>query len=61
MKAKELREKGAEEIQVLETGLRKEFAESVLKLRMGSFTKVARLAQIKRDIARILTLRKEKS
>ena len=59
MKARELKEKKPEELLTLEQGLRHELGEIRLKVAMGTFNKTARLGQIRREIARILTVRKE--
>ena len=59
-RAKELREKKTEELDVLDRDLSRELAEETIKLRMGTSSRTARLGQIRRDRARIQTIRKEK-
>lgn len=58
MKPKELREKKGEELEALERDLRRELAEAELKFRMGTLG-VSRRLELRRDIARVLTIRKE--
>jgi ribosomal protein L29 len=59
-KAKELREKKPEELSLLERDLRKELSLMQLKVRLGTEAHTSRLREIRRSVARILTLRKEK-
>ncbi|MBI2981501.1 MAG: 50S ribosomal protein L29 [Deltaproteobacteria bacterium] len=56
-----LREKKPEELNLAEAGLHRELGELRLKHRMGAAISTARLGQIRKEIARILTIRKEKS
>jgi len=60
MKAKELRGKKPDELKGLERDLRRELAEMNIKKGLGTFAKTARLLEVRRDIARILTLQREK-
>ncbi|MBI2083834.1 MAG: 50S ribosomal protein L29 [Deltaproteobacteria bacterium] len=59
-KASEIKEKKPEELILLERDLRRELGELQLKVRMGTTASTARLGQIRREIARILTIRREK-
>lgn len=58
-KTSELREKKPEELNLIERDLLREFGELQLKVRMGTSASTARLGQIRREIARILTIRRE--
>lgn len=57
LKIKELREKKAGELDLLQNDLRRELGEARLKAGLGTFTNTARFSQIKREIARIQTLK----
>ncbi|MDO8462445.1 MAG: 50S ribosomal protein L29 [Deltaproteobacteria bacterium] len=56
---KELREKKPEELVAFEAQLRSEVATLTVKMRTGQVQDTSRLSKIKKDIARILTLRSE--
>ncbi len=60
MKAKELRELTKEELKQKLDSLRKDFFLLRQKMKTGRFEKFAQIGQIKKDIARILTIEKEK-
>lgn len=60
MKAKELRERKSEELAILERDLRRQLGEGLLKFRLGASNRVAEMTHLKRDIARILTIRRER-
>ncbi len=58
MKYKEISEKKADELGLLEDKLRKELAGVRMEARMGSLKNTAKIGEIRRDIARVLTSRK---
>jgi large subunit ribosomal protein L29 len=58
---KELREKTLQELKTLEQSLREELFKLNLQNAMGQLEKTHRLKELKRDIARVLTLLKEKA
>lgn len=60
MKAKEVREKTATELGHLEDKLREELAALRMKARVGQLAETAKIGLIRRDIARILTIKKSK-
>lgn len=57
MKAKEVREKTAEELTKLEDKLRQELAGLRIQSRSGQLAETSKIDAMKRDIARILTIR----
>jgi large subunit ribosomal protein L29 len=57
MKAKEIREKGQAEWAKLEGKLREDLAAARLQLRAGQLANTAKIKAIRRDLARVLTLR----
>lgn len=61
MTPKELREKTLQELKTLEQSLREELFKLNLQNAMGQLEKTHRLKELKRDIARVLTLLKEKA
>lgn len=60
MKPSELRGKKREELELLESDLRRQLAEHRLKLGMGVLAQTSKKGQLRRDIARVLTILKEK-
>lgn len=58
MKFNELKEKKVDELGLLEDKLRKELAGVRMEARMGSLKNTARIGEIRKDIARVLTSRK---
>ncbi len=60
MKAKEVREKSRQELEQLEDKLREELAAMRMKARVGQLAETAKIGATRRDIARILTLIKDK-
>ena len=60
MTNQELREKKPEELQALEGLLRHELGEFQLKVRMGIENHTARISQLRQEIARVLTIKREK-
>ncbi len=61
MKFKEISEKGAGELEQLESKLRKELAELRLQAMSGQLAKTAKVRTVRRDIARVLTVRRQKT
>ncbi len=60
MKASEIREMSAEELAKNENDLREELAKLSFQHRIRPLENTARLSQIKKDIAKILTVKAEK-
>ena len=60
MKAKELRELGSQELMEKEKTFKKELFDLVYQRKMGRVEKPSRFRILKRDIARILTILKER-
>lgn len=60
MKFREVNEKKDEEISLLETKLRQEFAELKMKARLGQLREIAKPGNVRRDIARVLTVRQQR-
>lgn len=60
MKANEVREKSAQELHKLETELREELFRLRLKAAMGRLEKTANLRHVRKDLARVLTIRRQK-
>ncbi len=58
MKAKEVREKSKAEWEKLEGNLRHELSMARLQLRAGQLANTAKITSLKKDLARILTIRK---
>lgn len=61
MKVKELREKSAKELEEILIEKRKNLEKIKLDLVLGKLKNYKQLGQIKKDIARILTILKEKT
>ncbi|MBI2068249.1 MAG: 50S ribosomal protein L29 [Deltaproteobacteria bacterium] len=61
MESKVLREKKPEELVRTLKDLRHEMADLTLKVRMGTSKEVAKLRQIRKTIARVLTIQHERS
>lgn len=61
MKAKELRERTVEELRELETELREKLFRLKMQHYTGQLESVAELKAMKRDIARVLTVLKERN
>jgi large subunit ribosomal protein L29 len=59
MKAKDLRDLGAEELATKEQDLVQELFNLRFQMFTGQLENTARLGQVKRDIARVKTLRRE--
>ncbi|MBI3541489.1 MAG: 50S ribosomal protein L29 [Deltaproteobacteria bacterium] len=57
MKFKEMTEKTAAELQLLEDNLKKELADLYMQIRMGQLAKNHKISHVKKDIARVMTLR----
>lgn len=60
MKAADVRQMSAEELDKNEKDLREEYAKLSFQHKIRPVENTARLCQIKKDIARILTIRSEK-
>jgi large subunit ribosomal protein L29 len=60
MKAKELRKKTIKELRKMEMDLREQLRELKFALASGKVKNVRKIREIKRDIARILTVIREK-
>lgn len=60
MKPSEIREKTPVELEKLSASLREELFHSRIKLASGQLDKTHRCGAIKRDLARILTIQREK-
>lgn len=60
MKFKEVLEKKADDLDLLEKKLREELALLSMQLRMGQGTQSAKIGQLRRDIARVQTARRQK-
>jgi large subunit ribosomal protein L29 len=58
MKAKEIREKGKAEWEKLEGKLRQELATARLQLRAGQLATTSKIGALRRDLARLLTIRR---
>ena len=58
MKAQEIREKGSVEWPKLEEKLRNELAMARLQLRAGQLVDTAKIRTLRKDLARLLTIRK---
>lgn len=61
MKFKEILEKSPSELETLENKLRMELTHLRLQSRAGQLAQTAKLGQLRRDIARALTAKKDKS
>ena len=61
MKYKEIVEQKEDALNLLESNLRKELAELWMQSRSGQLTKTAQMGKVRRDIARVLTARKQKA
>jgi ribosomal protein L29 len=57
MKAKEIREKGRAEWPKIEEKLRHDLAMARLQLRAGQLADTAKIKSLKKDLARLLTIR----
>jgi ribosomal protein L29 len=57
MKAKEMREKSKADLERLEGKLRQEVAMAKLQLRAGQLANTTKVKALRRDLARLLTLR----
>lgn len=60
MKAKEVNEKSAAELENLESKLREELAMLRIQARSGQLAEVSKIRSARRDIARILTIKRSK-
>lgn len=60
MKFAEIRTKGIEELDTLESNDRQEIAALRIQARMGQLTQTAKLGSLKKDVARILTFKRKK-
>ena len=60
MKMKEIQQLGAEELKLKEKALKKELYDMNYQRRLGQVEKPSRFRLIRRDIARILTIIKER-
>ena len=60
MKFKEIAEKGAQELEQLETKLRKELADLRMQAGSGQLAQASKIGLVRRDIARLLTAKKMK-
>ena len=61
MKYKEVSEKKGDELEALETKLRKELSDLRLRAFAGQLKETAKLGSLKRDIARVLTHKKARN
>lgn len=61
MKAKEIREKSAAEIENLERKLHQELAMLRIQARSGQLAETSKIRSVRRDIARILTTKRSKA
>ncbi len=61
MKFKEIRERPEAERNLLEVKLRKELADLTLQARSGQLANTAKIGNIRKDIARILTAKRKVS
>lgn len=59
MKAKEIREKGKADLERLEGKLREDLATASLQFRAGQLANTAKIRTLRRDLARVLTIRQE--
>lgn len=57
MKAKEIREKGKSEWAKMEEKLRHELATARLQMRSGQLANTSRIKSLRKDLARVLTVR----
>lgn len=60
MELNEIRAKKAEELKELEENLRRQVSDLRLKWMVGSVTDTTALRKVKKDIARVLTVQREK-
>lgn len=60
MKFKEVLEKKADDLDLLEKKMREELALLSMKLRMGQLAQSTKIGALRRDIARVLTARCQK-
>lgn len=60
MELNEIRAKKAEELKELEENLRRQVSDLRLKWMVGSVTDTTALRKVKKDIARVLTVKREK-
>lgn len=60
MKFKEIKEKSASELEQMEDKLREELSALRMKARVGQLAETAKIGMICKDIARILTIKKNK-
>lgn len=59
MKMDELRQLSAEELEIKLDSLKKEFFDLKFRAKSGKIEKPSRLSQVRHDIARILTLKRQ--
>lgn len=60
MELNEIRAKKAEELKELEENLRRQVSDLRLKWMVGSMTDTTAIRKVKKDIARVLTVQREK-